>query len=283
MQILSGLARDASTAALVNVVPGDKPQDAYAAVAEMAVPNCPEWLQPYIDRSVAKRLVMTIPYNAKFKSNWGYVKEALFDKEKGKGLDCTNEEITAVTTALRNAVWDRVEETGLFPGPIKVMDWIEEAVRECLDRGDTELVWRTPSGFVVSQKIMKPEITRLQLSLLGTTRQVSVATKDSDVVNKPKHISATSPNLIHSLDASLLHLAFQRFDAPFSVIHDSVLCRATDMHILSELVRETYMYLFAENDYLTDWANQLNVSLDPDIIVDTLRPESVIESTYFFC
>jgi DNA-directed RNA polymerase len=226
---------------------------------------------------------MTIPYNAKLKSNWGYVKEALCDKEKGKGLDCTKEEITQVTHALRNAVWDRDTETGIFPGPIKVMDWIEEAVRECLDRGDTELVWETPSGFIVSQKIMKPDVTVMKLSLLGVSRQVTVATKDSDVVNKAKHISATSPNLIHSLDASLLHLAFQRFDAPFSVIHDSVLCRATDMHILSELVRETYMYLFAENDYLQDWANQIGVSLNPDVIIDTLRPESVIESTYFFC
>jgi hypothetical protein len=55
------------------------------------------------------------------------------------------------------------------------------------------------------------------------------------------------------------------------------------MAILSTLVRETYMYLFAENDYLQDWADQLDVELDPAVIVGTLNPESVIESTYFFC
>ena len=55
----------------------DKPQDAYKAVAELAKPNCPIHLQQHVDRKVAKRLVMTLPYNSQFKSNWGYVKEAL--------------------------------------------------------------------------------------------------------------------------------------------------------------------------------------------------------------
>ena len=34
LQILAGLAKDASTAKLVNVLPSDKPQDAYKVVAE---------------------------------------------------------------------------------------------------------------------------------------------------------------------------------------------------------------------------------------------------------
>jgi hypothetical protein len=54
------------------------------------------------------------------------------------------------------------------------------------------------------------------------------------------------------------------------------------MTILSALVRETYMHLFAEQDYLTSWANQIGAETEPPII-GTLEPESVIESTYFFC
>ena len=54
------------------------------------------------------------------------------------------------------------------------------------------------------------------------------------------------------------------------------------MHILSAIVREVYMHLFAEQDYLTNWAKQLGAESEPPII-DTLNPESVIESTYFFC
>ena len=54
------------------------------------------------------------------------------------------------------------------------------------------------------------------------------------------------------------------------------------MGTLANIVRETYMHLFAEHDYLTDFALQIGAETDPPIIGD-LEPESVIHSTYFFC
>jgi len=80
----------------------------------------------------------------------------------------------------------------------------------------------------------------------------------------------------------LLHLATIRFKHPIALIHDSVLCRATDMSILSTLVRETYMQLFAKHDYLKDFANQIQAETEPPIIGD-LEPSNVLKSTYFFC
>ena len=272
MQILAGLAKDASTARYVNVLPSDRPQDAYKAVAELAKPNCPEHLKEYITRKVAKRLVMTLPYNAKFKSNWGYVKEALVSEYN---LEPTKEEVTTITHALRNAVFT------LFPGPTKVMEWINQEVTNAIKRGETEINWTTPSGFVAHQKFMKKETVRLDLRLMGRVR-VTVATGDSEKVDLIHHKNATSPNLIHSLDAALLHLSVLRFNAPIALIHDSVLCRATDMTLLSAVVRETYMHLFAEHDYLKDFAQQIEAETEPPIIGD-LEPSSVIESTYFFC
>jgi DNA-directed RNA polymerase len=129
---------------------------------------------------------------------------------------------------------------------------------------------------------MKPEVVRMDLQLLGKIKKVTVAVGDSTEVDINKHKAATSPNLIHSLDASLLHLSALRFDAPIALIHDSVLCRATDMSVLSTIVRETYMHLFADHDYLKDFAQQIGAETEPPIIGD-LEPESVIESTYFFC
>jgi len=162
------------------------------------------------------------------------------------------------------------------------MKWIESEVGKALKRGLTELVWTTPSGFVVTQKIMKADWVKVNLQLLGQIKQTRVAIGDSDEVNTSKHKAATAPNLIHSLDASLLHLTALRFDAPIALIHDSVLCRATDMGLLSCLVRETYMHLFAEHDYLNDFAQQIGAETEPPIIGD-LEPSSVIDSTYFFC
>lgn len=271
LQILAGLARDASTAGLVNVLPSDRPQDAYKVIAEAARPHCPKSIQPYMDRKTVKRTVMTVPYNAKPFSNRAYIKEAL----KEKGVEIEKDDLTATVKAVRDAM-NRV-----VPGPMAVMKWIEDEVKLAMKRGVRELKWVTPSGFVVYQKLQKKLVEVVSLQLLGRC-EVRVATDDTDKVDANRHKAATAPNLIHSLDASLLHLSSIRFNAPIALIHDSVLCRATDMSILSTMVRETYMYLFAEHDYLKDFARQIGAETEPPIIGD-LEAKSVINSTYFFC
>ena len=271
LQILAGLARDKNTAKLVNVLPSDRPQDAYKVVAKQASPYCPKSIQPYMDRKTVKRVVMTVPYNAKPFSNRGYIRDAL----KEKGVEIDKDDLTKTVVAVRNAMDEVV------PGPMAVMSWIESEVAKAIDRGEKELSWTTPSGFVVTQRLMKKEIKTVKLQLLGRC-EIEVAVGDKDNVDKQHHKNATAPNLIHSLDASLLHFSALRFDAPIALIHDSVLCRATDMSALSAIVRETYMHLFAEHDYLRDFADQIEAETEPPIIGD-LEPESVIESTYFFC
>jgi len=271
LQILAGLARDASTAKLVNVLPGDKPQDAYKVIAEEAKPNIPDSVKPYCDRKLTKRTVMTVPYNAKPYSNRGYIREAL----KDKGAEVDKDDLTATVKAVRDAM------NVIVPGPMRVMKWIESEVSNAIDRGNKQLQWVTPSGFVVAQKLMKKQVERIQLQLLGNCN-IFVATGDKNEVDKSHHKNATAPNLIHSLDASLLCLSALRFNAPISLIHDSVLCRATDMSVLSTIVREIYMHLFAEHDYLKSWAEQIGAESEPPII-GTLNPESVMKSTYFFC
>ena len=271
LQILAGLARDESTAKLVNVVRSPMPQDAYKEVAMKSRPNIPSRLRPYWDRKAVKRVVMTVPYNAKPYSNRTYIRDAL----KEKGIEVDKDELTQTVKAVRDAM------NIVVPGPMAVMKWIEDEVSKTLSRGTKELKWVTPSGFQVHQKIMKKDVETIELKLLGRCR-VEVATDSEDEIDKIRHKAATAPNLIHSLDASLLHLATIRFNHPIALIHDSVLCRATDMSILSTLVRETYMHLFAQHDYLRDFAKQIGAESEPPIIGD-LEPSNVLKSTYFFC
>ena len=53
------------------------------------------------------------------------------------------------------------------------------------------------------------------------------------------------------------------------------------MSVLSAIVRETYMHLFAEHDYLTAWGQQIGAESD----TNHRRLVSRIshKSTYFFC
>ena len=271
LQILAGLAKDKSTAKLVNVLPSDKPQDAYKVVAETSKPNIPERLRSHWDRKKTKRTVMTIPYNAKPFSNRSYIREAL----KDDGIEIDKDELTQTVKAVRDAM------NKIVPGPMSVMRWIEDEVSKAIKRGVKELKWVTPSGFVVRQKLMKVEFERITLQVLGQCN-MRVATGDTDEVDKNRHKAATAPNLIHSLDATLLCLSALRFNAPIALIHDSVLCRATDMKYLSTLVRETYMEMFSNHNFLKDFALQIGAETEPPIIGD-LEPSAVIESTYFFC
>jgi DNA-directed RNA polymerase len=271
LQILAGLARDKKTAQLVNVLPADRPQDAYKVVAEVSKWNIPDRIRNDWDRKCVKRTVMTIPYNAKPFSNRTYIRYAL----KEKNIEIDKDELTQTVQAVRDAMHNVV------PGPMSVMKWIEDEVAQALNKGMAEIGWVTPSGFIVHQRIMKKKVEILNLQLLGRCK-IHVATGDGAEVDRARHKAATAPNLIHSLDASLLHLSVQRFNSPIALIHDSVLCRATDMSLLSTIVRETYMELFAKNDYLTDFAGQIMAESEPPIIGD-LEPSTVIDSTYFFC
>ena len=213
---------------------------------------------------------MTIPYNAKPFSNRQYIREAFKDKD----IEVEKEELTQIVQAVRSAMEEVV------PGPMKVMRWVESEVARAIKAGATELTWVTPSGFRVTQRLMKMDTKIIELMLLGRCR-IKIADGEKGV-DLRHHKNATAPNLIHSLDASLLHISATKFNAPISLIHDSVLCRATDMTMLSTLVRDTYMHLFAEHDFLTDFAQAIGAESEPPIIGD-LKPESVIESTYFFC
>ena len=270
LQILSCLARDQSTAKYVNVVPSDQPQDAYKAVAERAKEHLPEHLAILLDRKVTKRTCLTIPYNATKHSNRAYIREAL----KEKGAEFTPDELTLIVDAVRGAMYE------IFPGPMNVMDWIKREVGAAFKRGEDYLCWETPSGFVVKQNRRKFKTKRVELQILGRC-QIQLAT-DPEGPDINGHKSSTAPNLIHSLDASILHRAFLKFNAPFTVIHDSVLCRATDMSTLNRVVRETYCEIFSEGNPLMDFAKAIGAETEPPVIGD-LDIESVLSSTYFFC
>lgn len=270
LQILAGLAKDASTASLVNVCPGDKPSDAYKAVAEESKKHLPDEMHEWMTRKTTKRTVMTIPYNATKASSRVYIREAL----KEQGFEPTSEQVSLVV----KAVYDSMD--AIVPGPMRVMRWIKKHVGQYIRDGATEVEWVTPSGFVVNQQRNKKETERLNLQLLGATK-ITLTVGEGDPC-PTRHKSSTAPNLIHSLDASILHETFQRFTGPFTVIHDSVLCRATDMGVLNALVRETYTDIFTRDCWLTKFGEAVNAS-EPPPIVGTLDPEVVEDSMYFFC
>ena len=202
------------------------------------------------------------------------VEEQQAEMLKQQGVDVSKEELTQCVTAVRAAM------NVVVPGAMNVMKWIETEIARAIKSGAGEIRWVTPSGFIVKQRLMKTAKSTIESQLMGRVK-ISISGAETGVDLK-HHKNATAPNLIHSLDASLLHIAMTDVDFPIALIHDSVLCRATDMCTLSTLVRKTYMSLFAEHEPLTDFALAIGAEEQPPIIGD-LKPEAVIDSQYFFC
>ena len=214
---------------------------------------------------------MTIPYNATKSSSRVYIREAL----REQGHDPTSEQVSIVVEAVYKSM------DAIVPGPMRVMRWIKTHVGQYIRNGATEVEWTTPSGFIVNQQRNKRETERLDLQLLGRT-QVSLTVGKGEPC-PTRHKSSTAPNLIHSLDASILHCSFQQFNGkPFTVIHDSILARAGDMGTLNRLVRETYQRIFTQDCWLTRFGETIQAT-EPPPIVGTLDPKIVEKSTYFFC
>ena len=272
LQHLSALALDRTAAEMVNVVPTPRPSDGYAIVAEKAKEQLPEHLHPIITRKVTKRTVMTTPYGVTENSARDYIRQEL------KGVELQPGELQAIVKAIyRYAVKE------VFAGPCRSMEFIQRVAGEVIKTGRTHLEWVTPSGFTVVQEYRRNDCERVNTKLLGQRVQTHLLKPfEERQVDLSKAKTAASPNLVHSLDAALLHLVFAEWDKPFTVIHDCILGRSCDMDEMGGAIRDKFVEIYSQ-PVLKNWAEQLGVDFDESVMINTLDINDVQNSSYFFC
>lgn len=274
LQHLSALTRDLSAAQMVNVVPTPKPTDAYALVAEKAKEFLPEAYHPLITRKVTKRTVMTTPYGVTMNSARGYIRQELPKiLPDGSPLEL----MTVVKAVFQEAI------PAVIPGPIKAMAYIQKAACEHVAQGREYVSWVTPSGFPVHQEYRVSASERVNTKLLGSRLCSSVHKPWSELpVDRKAHRGGSAPNLIHSLDAALLHLTFADCNRPFTLIHDCLLMRSCDMDWANTAIRQEFVWMYSR-PILQDWAQQLGVEFDPEVMINTLDITASLHSPYLFC
>ena len=272
LQHLSALALDRTAAEMVNVVPTEKPSDGYAIVAQKAKEVLPEHLHKEITRKTCKRTVMTTPYGVTENSARDYIRQEL------KGVELQKGELQAIVKAIyRYAVKE------VFSGPCKSMEFIQKTAGEVIKSGRERLEWMTPSGFPVVQEYRRNDCERVNTKLLGQRLQTHLLKPfEERQIDLQKAKTAAAPNLVHSLDAALLHLAFAYWDKPFTVIHDCVLGRSCDMEEMAAAIRDKFVEIYSK-PVLKDWAEQLGVPFDESVMINTLDINDVQNSAYFFC
>jgi DNA-directed RNA polymerase len=272
LQHLSALALDRTAAEMVNVVPTDKPSDGYRIVAEKAKELLPEHLHQHITRKVTKRTVMCTPYGVTLSSARDYIRQEL------KGIELEKGELQMIVKAIYQYGVRQV-----FDGPCRSMEFIQKIAGERIKAGATSIEWMTPSGFPVHQEYRRNEVETVNTKLLGQRVRCELLKEwEERQIDLSKAKTAASPNLIHSLDAALLHLVFADWNRPFTVIHDCVLGRSCDMDDMGAAIRDKFVEIYSQ-PVLKDWATQLGVDFNESVMLNTLDINDVQESAYFFC
>lgn len=183
-------------------------------------------------------------------------------------------------------IWDSLNET--VTSAVDGMGFIQK-VAAYMAKAGCHLEWETPTGFIVEQREYEYKSRRIKTQLMGNTRFTVV--EETNKLDSHKMQSSSSPNFVHSMDASHLVLAVNAFlDAGFSgiaVIHDDFGTHAADTPKLRDLLRETFVSMYRDNDVLSQFKEHNEALLLEEIDVPlpemgNLNIEDVLTSEYAF-
>ena len=233
----------------------------------------------FLNRSLCKKVVMTLAYNSSARSHTGYLLQAL----KDAGVQLPADKKTKIVSAFGITIREAMKQ--LLPDVIAFKQWLNTcAVNMAKDESvKGNISWVTPSGFEVIQRKNKWNEIRLVTAFGKVELQIS----ETLTVLPNKHGTCTMPNLVHSLDASILHLAFCDFEKPFALIHDSVMTTASDVDEAIASYKQSYVQHFSresDEDFLQTVLQifapyQADKAVTP--VGGKLVVEDVLNSQYF--
>lgn len=296
LQNLSALLRDEVGGHATNLTANATMEDIYRRVAEAALARlratsgvsgeldiAGRWLKHGISRSVVKRSVMTTPYGVTKMTAQSYV---ISDYLAAGEAPCfKREEYREAAKVLMDVVWPAIGDV-VIKGR-EAMDYLKKAsriiVRGMKDGDDDQLItWVTPSGFVATQTYYETKVHTITTYLAGK-REIRVLS-EIDRADSNKHASGMAPNFVHSLDAAHLHLTTcAAADAGIdfmAMIHDDYGTLAADSQRLYELIRESFVAMYTDNDPLDQL--RIKYNLPPLPSKGTLEIKDVLNSEYFF-
>lgn len=303
LQHLSAMLRDSTGGAAVNLQPASKPQDIYTQVMEKVIvllkeraangePTAQKWL-PLMKRKTVKRPVMTLPYGA---TKTGFADQIMEDTirplEKAGESPFTSEPYKAAQY-LGKLVWEATGQTVIAARA--AMDWLQ-GVAKIVAKANRPIEWTTPSGFVVRQDYRKVLSRQVKMHISGQQVKLRVADGYEDKIDSAKMALAIAPNFVHAMDAAHmlrtveLLLDTQGYYIHLSMVHDSYATHAADAEALALAIRNAFVQMYQERDWLDAFREEVASQL-PAEIAETLPPvpehgdlniADVLNSLYFF-
>lgn len=243
-----------------------------------------------LDRSIAKRNVMTVPYGVTL---YGMRDQIQLELEKRNGPQGRYLECEGYQEEYNAAVYlsHRMHEAigNVVVAARKAMDWLQEVAKIASKEG-LPITWRTPSGFLVEQKYMKQQNKKIKTFWGKTRLRMELSLNfDTDQLDARKQGAGISPNFVHSMDASHLMLTVTNaLDAgitTFAMVHDSYATHAADTDALAAILREAFVEQYSEDvlaRFREEVMEQIGVELPEVPPKGDLDISSVLRSPYFF-
>ena len=292
LQHYAALLRDPISGASTNLGSSDSPRDIYSDVASAVTKKIERsvasdqmarlWISYGVERSTIKRIVMTTPYGSKKYSHRTFIVDDINKRGDHPFEDKTPE----AAQWLANVVWETIGE--VIVAARLGMDWLREAAKIVV-KGGKSLKWVTPIGFPVEQLYESMMSKQIRLSLGdGSSCKSTLRVPANNTPDKIRQVNGIAPNVIHSLDATVLIIAVVKAKEiglnNIGVVHDSFSTHACNVDALGTVVREAFVEVYKEpvldnlRQQFQDLADEPLPSTPP---MGSLDINEVIESPYF--
>lgn len=300
LQHLSAMLRDEKGGKAVNLIPSDKPSDIYSDVAKEALSAITVealagdemanlWLQFGIDRSITKRPVMIVPYSGTQHACRAYIEESIKEKIAKGAVNVFGDQIFKASMYLAKFVWDAI--SGVIVSAKEAMSFIKN-VSVAYSKAKRNMEWVTPTGFLVVQKYTDNSEHMIKTTINGNVIKLKCVKEIPDTVDGKRTKLGSSPNFIHSLDASAMsktvNACVKLGISSFAMIHDSFGTHSARMPELSDVLREEFITMYIMHDVLEELRDHAREMLGeeaelPDLPAKgTLNIVEVFNSEYFF-
>ena len=290
LQLMSLLGRDPVGAKLTNCSSEDARFDIYSETADVVngliaedirmgkrTEEAHRWVGN-VGRAECKRACMTTSY--------GVTPRGIQDQLISDGFcDKLDGDLLKNAGYLRDKLVIALEQTVVASRPI--MDYFQQVATALADKG-VPMQWRTPAGTTIQQSYWNVSKTDIK-TVMG-----SYFLWDENPLgglNIRKQALGASPNVIHSLDAALMHRMIVDLKSQgvtdVCAIHDSFAVHPSNVDMMRNSIRSTAADIF-KGDWIADefHPHVRRISKGADLpeppVQGTFDPQEVLSAPYFF-
>tara|TARA_R110000796_G_scaffold131626_1_gene247148 strand:+ start:46 stop:2559 length:2514 start_codon:yes stop_codon:yes gene_type:complete len=293
MQILSLMGRDSKGAIATNCVSGMERQDLYSEVAssvisilEQQATDCDisaEWFATLngdakLARKIVKQPVMTTPYGVTKKGMEDQIND--LKKEWGGFISGTRAACSKVLAAAITVAMTKVNGKA-----VEIMQYLQSTALVLCEQ-NLPFSWMTPNGATITQAYNQTNEKRIQ-TVFG---EIRLENEDKSLgLNAMRTANGSSPNVIHSFDASMLQMTVLKMleagHEDFAMIHDSYGVHACNTEALHVALREVALEIFGGNclEELHEYvATQTDAELPEIPMLGDYDVTEILNAPYFF-